>query len=231
MTTFHFTAWDHKDRPPLAQVGLNKKLDFDHAPTLADVHAQHERLHAHQVEHGYSFPKAGTDDWEKHPIRKWTGSASPDVTRYWLGKHAGKNMDYGGWPHVEKHALELDAHLNGAPALGEHVFAYSGISHKFGDVLKKIKPGQVFYNPSPISTSISPGLAFKRSGANLISLSLPHGSSPGIYAGKVGGAFEHEHELVLKRNAPLVLRSRTVHTLWPDEDQKTHTVFHFDLGH
>lgn len=226
MTTFLFKSWDHGERPALAQVGKNQKLDFDHAATLADVHAQHDRMHDHQVSQGYSFPKAGTDEWERHPVRKWTGSVSPTITRYWLNPHG--NVD----SYDEKLALHLDEHLNSAPHLGEHVFAYSGISHKFGDTLKKLKPGQVFYNPAPISSSISPGLAFKRSGANIISLSLPEGSHAGIYAGKIGGAFEHEHELVLKRNLPMVLQSKTVHTLWPNEPgaQKHHTVFHFELG-
>lgn len=154
------------------------------------------------------------------------------MTRYWLGVHEGKDMNFGGWPQVAKVAHALDEHLHAAPALNEHVFAYSGISHRFGEVLGKLKPGQVFYNPSPISTSISPGLAFKRSNAHLISLSLPHGSEPGLYAGKIGGAFEHEHELVLKRNTPLVLVSKKVHTLWPDEPgaEKHHVVYHFEMG-
>lgn len=229
MTTFLYQSWDHHERPALGKVGKNGKLDFDHPEILADVHAQHERLHDHQEAQGYSFPPTRTDEWEKHPVRQWTGSRSPDITRYWLGVNEGKDMNYGGWPHVAKIAHALDDHLHSNIELGEHVFAYSGISHKFGDVLSKLKPGQVFYNPSPISTSISPGLAFKRSGANIISLSLPKGSSPGVYAGKVGGAFEHEHELVLKRQTPLVLVKKTVHTLWPEE-KTTHNVFHFEMG-
>lgn len=229
MTTKLFTDWNYDKRPDHGFVGINKGFDFKAPHIIHDIQGQHDRLHENQLAHGYRFPSMTSDEGARHPFKVWAGSESPHITDFWLNQH--NYMDDVASARVRDIAHALDNELAKAPPLPEHVFAYSGIGQNFGAVLSKVKRGTTYKNPAPLSTSLSPGVAFGKAHGPIISISMRKGSKPGMYIGKMGHAFEHETELVLKRNAPLKLAGKSQYRPYSaDTHKQPFDVYHFEYN-
>jgi hypothetical protein len=227
MTTKPFTQWDFATRPPFKiGVGVNDSYCINDPHLQADLRAQHDRLHEHQIASGLTFPDRLSDDAKRHPLKYWCGSSSPVVTKYWIAHHNGEDTSNNKWSdHEIQLSHAVDEHLNNGVPTPEKVHVYSGISGTFNEHLQKLKPGTLFENPAPIATSLSPGLAIRK-GAHTISITLPEGVKGGVYVGKFGG-FEGELEYTLKRKAPLLYKGMESFRPYHDYPGISMNVHHF----
>ncbi len=202
--------------------GVTDGYDFADDEVNQDIKQQHIDLHEHQLAHGIRFPPRYAEGgmtnpvWDNMGIRKWGGSWSPAITRHWLDEAHAKTLspkEAAKLPRTADSTLEtahqLDHELSQAPALKSSVYVYSGISSHFGEKLKAVKPNSVHDTIAPISSSISPGIAWGCAARHVMSIHLPEGSKPGLYIGKLDHGYEGEGEFTLKRNSPLLYRGTT----------------------
>ncbi len=172
-----------------------------------DVKAQGIRLHEHLLSQGYQFPAVSAHGYETNPILNWTGGYSRRITEAALSLDSGMSkqhaINHHGGNILALHD-KLIGHLEAAPALPENVHVYSGISTSFGDNLNDLRVRDVYNTQAPLSTSLHPGVAYKRSfGGHLINVLLHGNTSPGLYIGGAEHAFSHneatpEYELITK---------------------------------
>jgi hypothetical protein len=211
--------------PAEAGLALDKRL----SGINADVERQHHELHGWTVNSGYEFPKPNHKNYAHDPVLFWTGGGSRRITNLAVDLHQGMSRDEAKEKHGEivlSMHDKLMSHLTTAPALPKDVHVYAGISSSFADNIRDRMTKDLYFTTAPISSSLHPIVAHKRSWAGHLITVLLHGNtSPGLYIGGAEHGFGYEREFIIKPKRKLLFTGRS-QTTAPD-NQRPVTVHNF----